>query len=66
MRLTKEEISWRIREGVKAVIEQVLEEEMTEHLAAGYRERTESRRGSETATTPGTSSPDDPLPSAKR
>jgi transposase-like protein len=35
-RLTKEEISRRIREGVKAVIEQVLEEEMTEHLAAGY------------------------------
>ncbi len=43
--LTKEEISRRIREGVKAVIEQVLEEEMTEHLAAGYRERTLSRRG---------------------
>jgi transposase-like protein len=35
----------RIRERVKAVIEQVLEEEMTEHLAAGYRERTPSRRG---------------------
>jgi putative transposase len=43
-RLTKEEISRRIREGVKAVIEQVLEEEMTEHLAAGY-EGTPSRRG---------------------
>jgi hypothetical protein len=43
-RLTKEEISQRIREGVKAVIEQVLEEEMTEHLAAGY-EGTPSRRG---------------------
>ena len=43
--LTKEEISRRIREGVKAVIEQVLEEEMTEHLAAGYRERTPSWRG---------------------
>ena len=28
-KLTKEEISRRIREGVKAVIEQVLEEEMT-------------------------------------
>jgi transposase-like protein len=55
-RLTKEEISRRIREGVKAVIEQVLEEEMTEHLAAGYRERTPSRAGSGTATTPGTSS----------
>jgi putative transposase len=44
-RLTREEISRRIREGVKAVIEQVLEEEMTEHLATGYRERTPSRRG---------------------
>ncbi len=43
--LTKEEISRRIREGVRAVIEEVLEEEMTEHLAAGYRERTPSRRG---------------------
>ena len=30
---------------MKAVIEQVLEEEMTEHLAAGYRERTPGRRG---------------------
>jgi hypothetical protein len=30
---------------VKAAIGQVLEEEMTEHLAAGYRERTPSRRG---------------------
>jgi putative transposase len=44
-RLTKEEISRRIREGVKAVIEEVLEAEMTAHLAAGYRERTPSRRG---------------------
>ena len=44
-RLTKEEISRRIREGVKAVIEQVLEEEMTEHIGAAYRERTPYRRG---------------------
>lgn len=44
-KLAKEEISRRIREGVKAVIEQVLAEEMTEHLAAGYRERTPNRRG---------------------
>jgi putative transposase len=43
-RLTKEEISRRIREGVKAVIGQVLEEEMTGHLAAGY-EGTPSCRG---------------------
>jgi|GEM_PF-1858893 len=44
-RLTEEEMGRRIREGVKALIEQVLGEEMTEHLAAGYRERTPSRRG---------------------
>ncbi len=43
-RLTKEEMGRRIREGVKAVIEQVLEEEMTEHLAAGYK-GTSSCRG---------------------
>jgi transposase-like protein len=43
-RLTKEEMGRRIREGVKAVIGQALEEEMTEHLAAGY-EGTPSRRG---------------------
>jgi transposase-like protein len=43
-RLTEEEMGRRIREGVKAVIEQVLEEEITEHLAAGY-EGTPSRRG---------------------
>ncbi len=43
-RLTKEEIGRRIREGVKAVFEQVLEEDMTEHLGVGY-EGTESRRG---------------------
>ena len=44
-KLTEEEIRRRIREGVKAVLEQVLEEEMSEHLAAGYRERTSTRRG---------------------
>jgi putative transposase len=43
-RLTKEEMGWRIREGVKAAIGQVLEEEMTEHLAAGY-EGTPNRCG---------------------
>ena len=51
--MTKEEISRRVREGVKAVIghgqnpyvEEVLEAEMTAHLAAGYRENTPSRRG---------------------
>ncbi|MFZ8812417.1 MAG: transposase [Thermus aquaticus] len=44
-RLTEGEMGRRIREGAKAVIGKVLEEEMTEHLAAGYRERTLSRRG---------------------
>jgi len=43
-RLTKEEMGRRIREGVKAVIGQVLEEEMTVHLGASY-EGTQSRRG---------------------
>jgi transposase-like protein len=54
-RLTKEEISRRIREGVKAVIEQVLEEEMTEHLAAGYK-GAPSRRGERNGYSTGTSS----------
>ena len=35
----------RVREGVKAVLEEVLEEEMAEHLDAGYRELTPTRRG---------------------
>jgi transposase-like protein len=35
----------RIREGVKAVLEEVLQEEMTQHLEAGYRELTPTRRG---------------------
>ena len=35
----------RIREGVRAVIEQILQEEMDEHLQARYRERTAARRG---------------------
>ena len=30
----------RVRQGVKAVVEEVLQEEMTEHLEAGYRELT--------------------------
>ena len=44
------------RQGVKAVLEEVLEEEMTQHLEAGYRERTPTRRGElRTATTHATS-----------
>lgn len=35
----------RIREGVKALLEQILEEEMTAHLQAEYRERSPLRRG---------------------
>ena len=35
----------RVKAGVKAVFEQLLEEEMTEHLQAEYRERTYKRRG---------------------
>ena len=33
----------RVRQGVKAVLEEMLEEDMTQHLKAGYRELT--RRG---------------------
>jgi transposase-like protein len=43
-RLTKEEMGWRIREGVKAAIGQALEEEMTEHLAVGYEGTPSCRR----------------------
>jgi putative transposase len=39
------DIHERVRVGVKAVFEQILEEEMTEHLQAERRERTEHRRG---------------------
>ena len=35
----------RIREGIKAVLEQVMEEELAEQLQAGHRERTDTRRG---------------------
>jgi transposase-like protein len=34
-----------VREGVKAVLEEVLQEEMTEHLNASYRELTPTRKG---------------------
>jgi transposase-like protein len=42
----------RLREGVRAVIEQILQEEMDEHLQARYRERTAARRGERNATIP--------------
>ena len=41
----KMDVEARVREGVKAVLEKVLQEEMTEHLEAGYRELTPTRRG---------------------
>jgi putative transposase len=41
----KRGVEARVREGVKAVLEEVLEEEMAEHLKAGYRELTPTRRG---------------------
>ena len=42
----KQDAEARVRqEGVKAVLEEVLQEEMTEHLQAGYRELTPTRQG---------------------
>jgi hypothetical protein len=41
----KKDIEARVREGVKAVLEEVLQEEMTEHLKAGFRELTPARKG---------------------
>jgi transposase-like protein len=38
-------VETRIREGFKAIIEQILEEEMTSHIGAAPRERTTLRRG---------------------
>jgi putative transposase len=41
----KLDVEARVRQGVKAVLEEVLEEEMIQHLGAGYRELTPTRRG---------------------
>jgi putative transposase len=41
----KLEVEARVRQGVKAVLEEVLQDEMTQHLEAGYRELTPTRRG---------------------
>jgi putative transposase len=41
----KRDVEARVREGVKAVLEEVLQEEMAEHLNAGYRELTPTRKG---------------------
>jgi putative transposase len=41
----KMDVEARVRQGVKAVLEEVLQDEMTQHLEAGYRELTPTRRG---------------------
>ena len=41
----KRDVEVRVRHGVKAILEEVLQEEMAEHLQAGYRELTPTRRG---------------------
>jgi putative transposase len=41
----KLDVEARVREGVKAVLEEVLQEEMSEHLNADYRELTPTRKG---------------------
>jgi len=41
----KRDVETRVREGVKAVLEEVLQEEMTKHLNAGHRELTPARKG---------------------
>jgi putative transposase len=52
----KLDVEVRVREDVKAVLEEVLQEEMTQHLEAGYRELTPTRgEESATATTSATS-----------
>ena len=52
------DVQARVREGVKAILEEVLQEEMSEHLKADYRELTPTRRGERNGHyTPGTSSP---------
>ena len=43
--IVKRVVEARVRESVKAVLEEVLQEEMTEHLEAVYRELTPTRRG---------------------
>jgi transposase-like protein len=41
----RERMQDRIRVGMKAMLEEIMEEEMTEHLSAGYREQTPGQRG---------------------
>ena len=41
----KRDVEAWVRQGVKAVLEKVLQEKMTKHLKAGYRELTPTRKG---------------------
>jgi putative transposase len=41
----KLDVEDRVREGVKTILEEILEEEMTEHIGAGHREITSERKG---------------------
>ena len=41
----KQDVEARVRQDVKAVLEEVLQEEMIQHIEAGYRELTPTRRG---------------------
>ncbi len=41
----KRDVEARVRQGVKTVLEEVLQQEMSEHLKAGYRELTPTRKG---------------------
>jgi putative transposase len=43
--VVKLNVEARVLQDVKAVLEEVLEEEMTQHIGAGYRELTPTRRG---------------------
>jgi transposase-like protein len=43
--VVKLDVEARVLQDVKAVLEEVLEEEMTQHIGAGYRELTPTRRG---------------------
>lgn len=41
----KRDVEARVRQGIKVVLEEVLQDEMTQHLEAGYQELTPTRRG---------------------
>jgi putative transposase len=44
-RAVKLDVEARVREGVKTILEEILQEEMTEHIGAGHRESTSERKG---------------------